>query len=78
MPLAARLGSAEEFAQELRNSAGLPPRQADVVPSEEGPHRRYYGVSDLGRELLGEWSGRWRNFVQAIDGLLAPHTEVLG
>ena len=24
-----------------------------VVPSEEGPHRRYYGVSDLGRELLG-------------------------
>ena len=49
-----------------------------VVPSEEGPHRRYYGVSDLGRELLGEWNGRWRNFVQAIDGLLAPHTEVLG
>ena len=45
---------------------------------EEGPHRRYYGVSDLGRELLGEWSGRWRSFVQAIDGLLAPHTEVLG
>jgi hypothetical protein len=26
--LAARLGSAEEFAQELRNSAGLPPRAA--------------------------------------------------
>ena len=48
------------------------------MPSEEGPHRRYYGVSDRGRELLGEWSGRWRNFVQAIDGLLAPHTEVLG
>ena len=49
-----------------------------VVPSEEGPHRRYYGVSDRGRELLAEWSVRWRTFVQAIDGLLAPHTEVLG
>jgi PadR family transcriptional regulator PadR len=49
-----------------------------VVPSEEGPHRRYYGVSDRGRELLAEWSARWRTFVQAIDGLLAPHTEVLG
>jgi PadR family transcriptional regulator PadR len=49
-----------------------------VVPSEEGPHRRYYGVSDRGRELLAEWGGRWRSFVHAIDGLLAPHTEVLG
>ena len=49
-----------------------------VVPSEEGPHRRYYGVSDLGHVLLAEWSERWRSFVQAIDGLLAPHTEVLG
>jgi hypothetical protein len=31
--LAARLGSAEEFAQELRNSAGLPPRAAVRAPS---------------------------------------------
>jgi hypothetical protein len=31
--LAARLGSAEEFAQELRNSAGLPPRAAPSSPS---------------------------------------------
>jgi hypothetical protein len=31
--LAARLGSAEEFARELRTSAGLPPRTAPSVPS---------------------------------------------
>ena len=31
--LAARLGSAEDFAQELRNSAGLPPRPAVRAPS---------------------------------------------
>jgi hypothetical protein len=31
--LAARLGSAEEFAQELRNSAGLPPRAIATAPS---------------------------------------------
>jgi hypothetical protein len=31
--LAARLGSAEEFAQELRNSAGLPPRAVASSPS---------------------------------------------
>jgi hypothetical protein len=33
MPLAARLGSAEEFAHELRHSAGLPPRAESVAPS---------------------------------------------
>jgi hypothetical protein len=33
VPLAARLGSAEEFARELRHSAGLPPRVPAVVDS---------------------------------------------
>jgi hypothetical protein len=32
-PLAVRLGSAEEFAQELRHSAGLPPRAEPQPPS---------------------------------------------
>ena len=46
-----------------------------VVPSEQGPHRRYYGVSDRGRDLLAEWSGLWNDFADAVDGLLAPHAD---
>jgi PadR family transcriptional regulator, regulatory protein PadR len=41
-----------------------------VVPSEEGPHRKYYGLNDAGRELLNESTKTWQNFAQALGGLL--------
>jgi hypothetical protein len=50
--LAARLGSAEEFAQELRHSAGLPPRAESARPSR----------LDAVRARLDEVAGRAGRF----------------
>jgi PadR family transcriptional regulator PadR len=41
-----------------------------VVASEEGPHRKYYGLKESGREVLKEASGRWTTFVGAMGTLL--------
>ncbi|PPK64367.1 PadR family transcriptional regulator [Actinokineospora auranticolor] len=41
-----------------------------VVPSDEGPHRKYYGVNDAGRERLVESERAWRAFSEALDGIL--------
>jgi PadR family transcriptional regulator PadR len=41
-----------------------------VVPSEEGPHRKYYGLNDTGRQLLAESGKTWRSFAETMDSLL--------
>ncbi|MFL5846038.1 MAG: PadR family transcriptional regulator [Solirubrobacteraceae bacterium] len=41
-----------------------------VMPSGEGPHRRYYGITDHGRALLDESRQTWTNFSKALDALL--------
>ena len=41
-----------------------------VVPSEEGPHRKYYGINREGRQMLENQSKTWAGFVGAMDGLL--------
>jgi PadR family transcriptional regulator, regulatory protein PadR len=41
-----------------------------VVPSDEGPHRKYYGINAHGRTLLAEQSGTWAQFATTMDGLL--------
>ena len=45
-----------------------------VVPSEEGPHRKYYGLNDRGRVLLADsvetWTGFTRSLNQILDGRL--------
>src|SRR3954447_10475435 len=42
-----------------------------VVPSDEGPHRRYYGITDRGHAQLGEARATWEEFERALDALLA-------
>jgi PadR family transcriptional regulator PadR len=42
------------------------------MPSDEGPHRRYYGVTDAGRDLLTAGRDDWADFVGAVDRLLDP------
>ncbi|MFN8078106.1 MAG: PadR family transcriptional regulator [Kineosporiaceae bacterium] len=42
-----------------------------VVPSDEGPHRKYYGINPHGRTLLAEQSHIWAGFAETMNGLLA-------
>ncbi|SFM72467.1 PadR family transcriptional regulator, regulatory protein PadR [Pseudonocardia ammonioxydans] len=42
-----------------------------VVPSEEGPHRKYYAINEPGRVRLGETTRRWREFAATMDGLVS-------
>jgi PadR family transcriptional regulator PadR len=40
-----------------------------VVPSEEGPHRKYYGLNDRGRAMLADMATSWRSFAGTLDRL---------
>ncbi len=46
-----------------------------MVPSEEGPARRYYGITDLGRDQLAESRTVWQEFSQALGALLDEKVE---
>ena len=41
-----------------------------VVPSDEGPNRKYYGLTDAGRHQLKASGETWREFAAALDQLL--------
>lgn len=41
-----------------------------VVPSDEGPHRKYYRLNDGGRTVLAQSTGAWLSVTRAIDTLL--------
>jgi PadR family transcriptional regulator PadR len=41
-----------------------------VVPSEEGPHRKYYGINEHGRGTLTSSSKTWASFAQTMNTLL--------
>lgn len=41
-----------------------------VVPSEEGPHRKYYCINELGRARLAESGRTWKAFAKTMNGLL--------
>ena len=45
-----------------------------VVPSDEGPHRKYYGLNDRGRELLKAMTEQWKGFAETLDRLI-DHRE---
>ena len=42
-----------------------------VVPSDEGPHRKYYGITPAGRTLLARQRDDWQQFSRAVSALLA-------
>lgn len=42
-----------------------------VVPSDEGPHRKYYGINAHGRAMLETQSKTWADFAETMNGLLA-------
>jgi PadR family transcriptional regulator PadR len=41
-----------------------------VVPSEEGPHRKYYGITESGRGQLTSSAKIWATFAQTMNDLL--------
>lgn len=41
-----------------------------VVPSESGPHRKYYGITPIGRDQLARQRSDWRAFSTTLDGIL--------
>lgn len=41
-----------------------------VVPSDEGPHRKYYGITPAGRDLLERQAKDWATFADSVSTLL--------
>jgi PadR family transcriptional regulator PadR len=41
-----------------------------VVPSEEGPHRKYYGLNNRGRKALDQSAQTWVSLSKALNHLL--------
>ncbi|MEP7763013.1 PadR family transcriptional regulator [Sanguibacter sp. 25GB23B1] len=41
-----------------------------VVPSDEGPHRKYYGINTQGRGMLTVQRKEWNEFAGAMTALL--------
>lgn len=41
-----------------------------VVPSEEGPHRKYYSLTPAGADLLERSEKTWRGFTETMGALL--------
>jgi PadR family transcriptional regulator PadR len=41
-----------------------------VVPSDEGPHRKYYGINAHGRTVLKEQGESWRAFAGTMSALI--------
>ncbi len=46
-----------------------------VVPSEEGPHRKYYGINAQGRAQLELEGKTWRAFAATMEELLTTAGE---
>ena len=47
-----------------------------VMPSDEGPHRRYYGMTERGRDQLEEARAVWADFSRTLSALLSTELEV--
>lgn len=46
-----------------------------VVPSEAGPHRKYYAINTAGRTQLKDATDTWRTFASTMDTLLDEETR---
>ena len=48
---------------------------SEIVPSEEGPARKYYGLNRSGADLLERSKKTWQEFAGAMDRLLEGEEE---
>ncbi|HET9664969.1 MAG TPA: PadR family transcriptional regulator [Burkholderiales bacterium] len=54
----------------LRNLGGAGLLESHVEPSVSGPPRRYYRITETGREVLREWAAAWRATRDSVDSVL--------
>lgn len=54
----------------LRNLGGAGLLDSHVEPSVSGPPRRYYRITETGREVLREWTAAWRATRDSVDSVL--------
>ena len=61
----------------LRNldAAGL--LQSEVEPSIAGPPRRYYRITELGRQVLGAWKVTWDVTRAFVDATLKQPKDII-
>ncbi|MBX3193788.1 MAG: PadR family transcriptional regulator [Microbacteriaceae bacterium] len=67
----ADIGDASVYGT-LRRLYGAGALSSYVVPSDGGPHRKYYGINDQGREMLAAQRADWSEFAATMTGLLDP------
>jgi PadR family transcriptional regulator PadR len=48
---------------------------SEIVPSEEGPARKYYGLNRSGADLLERSKKTWHDFAAAMERLLEGEEE---
>lgn len=46
-----------------------------VVPSDEGPHRKYYAITNRGNEHLVKLSTSWNEFSDAVQQILMSRSK---
>lgn len=46
-----------------------------VVPSEEGPHRKYYSLNGSGEDLLRRSAKTWRGFADTMNALVGEDEQ---
>jgi PadR family transcriptional regulator PadR len=54
----------------LRNLEGAGLLESFVEPSVSGPPRRYYRITEAGRQTLREWVAAWRATRDSVDSVL--------
>ncbi|MEZ5498352.1 MAG: PadR family transcriptional regulator [Steroidobacteraceae bacterium] len=59
----------------LRSLAASGALSSRVVPSYSGPPRRYYRITDDGRQLLANWQAAWSRTRDYVDNVLGPPIE---
>jgi PadR family transcriptional regulator PadR len=63
----------------LRNMSAAGLLASRVVPSYSGPPRRYYRITPLGRDVLGNWRATWSDTRDFVDSIVqrspAPETS---
>jgi PadR family transcriptional regulator, regulatory protein PadR len=54
----------------LRNLDGAGLLQSEVEPSVAGPPRRYYRITEFGREVFSAWRTTWQNTQTLVNTVL--------